>query len=77
MARGPSMAHSPQTTPQLGVRRKGPGKQGCHETVVAETIAPTLNLFKDVTISLTLNAHRSQTDPRRDLRFTPYSRGTV
>ena len=48
-----------------GVRRKRPEKQGYHETVVAATIAPTLN------------AGRSQTNRRRELRFAAYPRDTV
>ena len=48
-----------------GVGRKRPEKQGCHEMVVAATIAPTVN------------ACRSRTDPGRDLRFAAYPRVTV
>ena len=44
---------------QDGVGRKRPEKQGAHETVVAATIAPTLN------------ARRSRTDPRKDARSIP------
>ena len=50
---------------KYGVGRKRPEKLGCHETVVAVTIAPTLN------------ARRGRTDPRIDLRFVAYSRDTV
>ena len=49
----------------IGVRRKRPEKQGCHETVVAETIAPTLN------------ARRSRTNQHADLRFAAHPRGTI
>ena len=50
---------------ESGVGRKGPEKQGCHETVVAATIAPNLN------------ARISWTDQRRDLRFAAYPCDTV
>ena len=49
----------------FGVWRKSPEKQGCHERVVAATIAPTLN------------ACRSRTDPSRDLGFAAFQRDTV
>ena len=41
----------------IGVGWRRPEKHGCHETVVAATIAPTLN------------ACRSRTDPRFELTF--------
>ena len=49
----------------IGVGWRRPEKHGCHETVVAATIAPTLN------------AYRSRTDPRRDFRFAVYPRDIV
>ena len=58
-------ADTPFEIHTVGVRRKRPEKQGCHETVVAATIAQTLN------------ARRSRKDPRTDFTFAAYPRDTV